>query len=242
MNRKGERRRESSDREFVYGQLKDAIVKGRIKPNERIVETAYAELFNLSRTPIREALRMLERDGLVNYIPKKGAMARAPLARKEVAEIFSLRAVLQMYSAENTLNNATEEELEEMRLCNERCQQAWKDEDTDAFFRNHDKFNSLLMQCCRMPILIRILDELETYDPITAFAKENREHPPKDPREIALPSRKRRYDAITEHEAIQAALAQRDLAAYKAALRHHLDKVEESCIEGITAYRQMLGD
>lgn len=242
MKTKGERKTVSSDREFVYCQLKGAIVKGEIKPNERIVETAYAELFNVSRTPVREALRMLERDGLVNYAPKKGAMARAPLTQEEVAEIFSIRAVLQMYSAESTVKNVTDQELEEMRLCNERCQQAWDSEDKDSFFRYHDKFNGLLMQGSGMPMLIKLLDELETFDPITAFAKENREHPLMDPREIALPSRKRRYEAITEHEDIRKALAQRDLQAYRKALQYHLDKVAESCIQGIVAYRMKLED
>ena len=232
----------SSDREFVYHQLKDAIINGEIKPNERIVETTYADLYNLSRTPVREALRMLERDGLVNYVPKKGAMARAPLSPAEVQEIFSLRAALQMYCAESTVKNVSKQELEEMRLCNERCQQAWSDEDVDAFFTNHDKFNSLLMQSCRMPILIKILDDLENYDPITAFAKDNPVHPASAPREIALPSRTRRYEAITEHEEIRKALVKRDLNAYIKALQNHINKVAESCMQGVNAYRLKLGD
>ncbi|MPN11707.1 hypothetical protein SDC9_159014 [bioreactor metagenome] len=129
-----------------------------------------------------------------------------------------------------------------MRRCNERCQRAWDEDDKYGFFRYHDKFNSLLMQSCRMPILIKLLDELENYDPITAFSKENMEHPPVTPREIALPSRTRRYEAITEHEGIYKALAQRNLKAYRKALQHHLDKVEESCLLGVAAYRMKLED
>ena len=232
----------SSDREFVYHRLKEAIVKGEIKPNERIVETKYADMFNLSRTPVREALRMLERDGLVNYTPKKGARARSPLSREEVKELFSLRALLQMYSAEETVKNVTDKELAEMKQCNALCQRAWDQDDREAFFRYHDRFNFLLMKACRMPILIKLLDELATYDPVTAFAKEKKDHAPLYPREIALPSHARRYEAITEHENIREALAKRDLAAYRTALQTHLDKVAESCIEGVTCYRKRLED
>ncbi len=232
----------SSDREFVYYRLKEAIISGEIVPNERIVETVYAEKFGLSRTPIREALRMLESDGLVNYVPKKGAMSRAPLSQSEVEEIFALRSMLQMYCAESTVQNVTDEDLEEMRLCNERCQEAWKKDDRASFFRYHDRFNGVLMQSCRMPVLIKLLGELEKHDPITAFARDDRGHPPRDPREIALPSHTRRYEALLEHENIRKALVRKDLKAYKKALQHHLDKVTESCIQGVTAYRMKKED
>ena len=76
-------------RETIYTQLKNAIINGDIAPDERIVETKYADIFRVSRTPVREAIRMLEREGLVVYEPRKGAVARPRLTRAEVDEVYT---------------------------------------------------------------------------------------------------------------------------------------------------------
>ena len=64
-------------REIAYEVLKHAIVTGEIPAGERIVETDYAERLHISRTPLREALRKLERDGLVEYVLRRGVVVRA---------------------------------------------------------------------------------------------------------------------------------------------------------------------
>ena len=81
-------------RETIYTQLKNAIINGDIAPDERIVETKYADIFRVSRTPVREAIRMLEREGLVVYEPRKGAVARPRLTRAEVDEVYTIRSAL----------------------------------------------------------------------------------------------------------------------------------------------------
>lgn len=225
-----------TDREFIYHRLKEAIIKGQIKPHERIIETECAEKYHVSRTPIREALRMLERDGLVDYVAKKGAMARAPLKETDVEELFTLRAFLQMYGAENTVKNCTQLDLDEMKECNEKCLAAYQKADMNTFFKYHDKFNYLLMHACRMTMLIRLLEMLENYDPITAFASDVSADKTLLQRGIALPSHIRRYESISEHEKIWEALNERDCEKYKAALRIHLNNVTRACVEGVQSF------
>ena len=82
-------------REVAYETLKNAIVTGEIPAGSRIVETEYAERMHISRTPLREALRKLERDGLVEYVVRRGVVVRA-FTIADVEEIYTIRNALEM--------------------------------------------------------------------------------------------------------------------------------------------------
>ena len=82
-------------REIAYEMLKHAIITGEIPAGERIVETDYAERLHISRTPLREALRKLERDGLVEYVMRRGVVVRA-FTIADVEEIYTIRNALEM--------------------------------------------------------------------------------------------------------------------------------------------------
>ncbi|MBR0226986.1 MAG: GntR family transcriptional regulator, partial [Clostridia bacterium] len=77
-------------RDIAYEQLKHAIITGQISAGSRIVETVYAEQLHISRTPLREALRRLERDGLVEYVLHRGVVVRA-FTIEDIDEIFTIR-------------------------------------------------------------------------------------------------------------------------------------------------------
>ena len=82
-------------REVAYDTLKHAIVTGEIPAGARIVETEYADRMHISRTPLREALRKLERDGLVEYVLRRGVVVRA-FTVEDVEEIYTIRNSLEM--------------------------------------------------------------------------------------------------------------------------------------------------
>ena len=82
-------------REIAYEVLKHAIITGEIPAGERIVETEYADRLHISRTPLREALRKLERDGLVEYVQRRGVIVRA-FTIADVEEIYTIRNALEM--------------------------------------------------------------------------------------------------------------------------------------------------
>ena len=229
---------EKSDRERVYIQLRDAILAGDIKPNERIVETAYAQVFGISRTPVREALRMLERDGLVLHSPKKGTTARGYLSEDEVEQVFSIRALLQLYSIEPPVQNVNDEELEQMRVCIERCYKALEEDNLVVFFNNHDRFNLLLVKCSKKPVLIRLLLEMENYNPITSFAGSFANIDTTHIRETAVPTRQRQFEAKNEHANIWKALKDRDTVAFEKALNEHLDHSKSACLTSIKSIRR----
>ena len=82
-------------REIAYETLKHAIITGQIPAGARIVETEYADKLHISRTPLREALRKLERDGLVEYVLRRGVVVRA-FTIADVEEIYTIRNALEM--------------------------------------------------------------------------------------------------------------------------------------------------
>ena len=82
-------------REIAYETLKHAIITGDLPAGSRIVETDYAERMHISRTPLREALRKLERDGLVEYMLRRGVIVRA-FTIADVEEIYTIRNCLEM--------------------------------------------------------------------------------------------------------------------------------------------------
>ncbi|MEU4641451.1 GntR family transcriptional regulator [Micromonospora sp. NPDC023814] len=94
----------------AYAHIRQAIVEGRYRPGQRLVEQRIAEEFALSRTPVREALRRLEAEGLVHSEPNRGAVVRG-LSIEDVADLYGLRARLEAYAAELAAERITDEEV-----------------------------------------------------------------------------------------------------------------------------------
>lgn len=94
----------------AYHQIRRWIVEGHLRPDERLVEQRLAEDLQLSRTPVREALRMLQSEGLVTFEPNRGARVRS-LTVDGIADLYELRARLEAMAAELAASRASDEEL-----------------------------------------------------------------------------------------------------------------------------------
>jgi DNA-binding GntR family transcriptional regulator len=110
----------------AYDVLREAIIAGRLEPGDRIVEADIARQLAISRAPVREAVRKLERDGLVVYRPRRGTVV-VKLSPDEVADVYSLRAHLEAYAVRLAVVHASpddfaalEQLIEEMLSCAER--------------------------------------------------------------------------------------------------------------------------
>jgi DNA-binding GntR family transcriptional regulator len=109
--------------EEAYDVLRGAILSGRLAPGARIVEADIARQMAISRSPVREAVRKLEREGMVEYKPRRGTVV-VGLSRDDVADAYQLRAHLEAYGAGLAATRATEQQLdtlatliEQMRIC-----------------------------------------------------------------------------------------------------------------------------
>lgn len=105
-------------RKSAYEQIRQAIVEGRYQSGQRLVEQRLGEEFSVSRTPIREALRMLETEGLVTSLPNKGSIVR-PVTTQDIRDIYELRARLESLAAERAAREATEQQVAELELAND---------------------------------------------------------------------------------------------------------------------------
>jgi DNA-binding GntR family transcriptional regulator len=97
----------------AYQQIRRWIVEGRLRPDERLVEQRLAEELDLSRTPVREALRQLQSEGLVEVEPHRGARVRS-LSLADIGDLYELRARLEAMAAELAAQRATAEQLDRL--------------------------------------------------------------------------------------------------------------------------------
>ena len=106
-------------RDVVFNTLRQAILRGELKPGERLMEIHLAEKLGVSRTPIREAIRKLEHEGLVTMIPRRGAEV-ARITEKNLRDVLEVRRELDAFSCELACDRITKQEGEELyRACEE---------------------------------------------------------------------------------------------------------------------------
>jgi DNA-binding GntR family transcriptional regulator len=149
-------------RERVYSHLRSAIVSGNIPPEERLVEEVIARELGMSRTPVREALHKLEREGLIEHFPNRGFTVIRE-TESHVAEIFEIRSILEGHVLRVACEAATDEFLSELKLLVEeakRCLAQSRIEDVHRFNTLfHDRINRQVLGRERLKGLVRDLKE-----------------------------------------------------------------------------------
>ncbi len=135
--------KQKSLREVVHDSIRDAIVKGNLRPGERIVESRIARSMGVSQAPVREAIRELEQAGLVVSYPNRGAFVRE-LTPKDIREIYSLRAVLERFAVEQAVRTFEESDYEHLEnLVGEMVSHA-EAGDTKAFVESDYAFHAYI--------------------------------------------------------------------------------------------------
>ena len=116
-------------RDVVFNTLRQAILRGELKPGERLMEIQLANKLGVSRTPIREAIRKLELEGLVLMIPRKGAEV-AEITEKNMRDVLEVRKALEELAVQLACEKITDEEIEEMKKAAEEFKMILKSKDT----------------------------------------------------------------------------------------------------------------
>jgi DNA-binding GntR family transcriptional regulator len=125
-------RRAPTFTEQVYAYLLGEIVRGALPPGERLVEQAIADKLSLSKTPVREAIARLARDGLVTITPQKGAEVQR-FTEKEVEDLMELRTVLEGFAAEKAAPRFTEEDTRDLELLVDQMAEAYHEGDLERY-------------------------------------------------------------------------------------------------------------
>jgi DNA-binding GntR family transcriptional regulator len=146
--------------EAVVKQLRRLILSGELKPGARLIEERLTERFGVSRPPLREALRVLQRDGIVQSLPRRGFIV-TPITAQDVREIYSLRFMLERMAIELGVPVADPELLQPLRDAVERIRRASEAGAQDELLAANQAFHSALIALPRHTRLSRIWESLQ---------------------------------------------------------------------------------
>ncbi len=133
-------------REQVYRKLKESILNVMLEPNQRLIEEKLAAEMGTSRTPVREAIQKLEKEGLIHKLPK-GGFAVNVIADEEIEEVFGVRSVLEGYAAYLATMRATDEDLRAMESIVKRQEICLENGETDEVVRLNTDFHDMIYAC-----------------------------------------------------------------------------------------------
>jgi DNA-binding GntR family transcriptional regulator len=143
----------------VYLLLEEAILQGKIKQGDRLIEEELSKLLGVSRVPIREALRMMEKDGLIVIIPRKGAIVNS-ISREDIAEIYEVAIVLEGLAVQLFCERATDEEVGKLRNIYEKMTAQMKNNNLMQYRKLNREFHETLVTGSRNKVLIDIYRKL----------------------------------------------------------------------------------
>ncbi|HMM73659.1 MAG TPA: GntR family transcriptional regulator [Rhodocyclaceae bacterium] len=191
----------------VAERLRRRIFAHELKPGDWIDETALAEHYGISRTPLREAIKVLAAEGLVTLKPRRGAFV-TELAERDLDDIYAVMALLEGQCAAEVARHAGAAEIERLEAAHELLTDRYRDADIDAFFETNQAFHRMLHEIAGNRWLAQIVDDLRK------VLKLNRHS--------SLQRAGRPAASLREHEAIMAALRARAAAGAEAAMRAHI--------------------
>ena len=146
-------------RDVVFNTLRKAILRGELKPGERLMEIQLANKLGVSRTPIREAIRKLELEGLVLMIPRKGAEV-AQITEKNMQDVLEVRKALEELSVQLACERITPEQVEEMKMAAEDFRKVLKSGDVTKIAEADVKFHDIIFAATNNQRLITLLNNL----------------------------------------------------------------------------------
>jgi len=155
--------------EQVSRILTEAILEGVLKGGDKLVEAELQKKFNISRSPLREAFRDLEKKGLVQIVPRKGTYVKR-ITRKDVEENFPVRSALEGMAAAEAHKKMTNREKRQIADALEKMEAAVEEEDTKKYWKYHLKFHQDFIDACGNDVLIHILKTLRMHSMYYRFA------------------------------------------------------------------------
>ena len=199
-------------RDVVFQTLRTAILKGDLKPGERLMELQLASKLGVSRTPIREAIRMLEQEGLARTIPRKGAEV-AGMTEKDMEDVLQIRCVLEELAARLSCQNITDEEMRELKIAMVAFEEKTREGNVVELAKADVTFHDIIYRAADNPKLLVLLNNLreQMYRYRTEYMKDDRIHPV----------------LIREHKEMVKALENRDQELVAREVRQHLKNQEE---------------
>lgn len=191
----------------VFNKLREDILSGKYSQNDELKETTISLELGVSRTPVREALRQLELEGLVNIIPNKGAYVNG-ISEKDIHDIYSIRSYLEGLCAKWACEYITQEQIDNLEEVVYLSEFHIKKEHHEQVVELDNKFHQLIYEASGSKILKHILSDFHHYVERV--------------RKITLSSDLRAVNSNKEHAAILEAIKQRDGEKAEALAHEHI--------------------
>lgn len=191
----------------VASQLREMIRKGVLTKGQRIVEAELCGATGVSRTPLREALRVLSAEGLVRVVPNKGAYVSQP-SMDEIKDMFQVMGVLEGTCARIASERMTDGQLRRLERLHQKLEEHFEAEDREGYIKANNDYHTLVQEITGNKVLNEIINGLREKVLLYRFRQ--------------LSGEKRLSESIQEHRNILDAFRRRDADAAEARMRDHL--------------------
>lgn len=205
-------------RDVVFNTLRQAILTGEMEPGERLMEIQLANKLGVSRTPIREAIRKLELEGLVVMVPRKGAEV-ADITEKDLRDVLEVRTALEELSIELAMKNMNDDDCKQLTEANKLFAKDSEGDDLIKIAEADVAFHELIYMATGNKRLIQMINNLreQMYRYRLEYIKDKSTH----------------ARLVDEHNRIIDAMVKNDVAAAKAAIKLHVENQEENILKSI---------
>ncbi|MCR5144703.1 MAG: GntR family transcriptional regulator [Lachnospiraceae bacterium] len=205
-------------RDVVYNTLRNAILRGELLPGERLMEMHLANKLGVSRTPIREAIKLLEDEGLAVTVPRKGAQV-AKMTEKDLQDVLEIRNALDELAVSMACARKKPEQLQTLKEALESFEFATKSKDPRKIAEEDEKFHNVIYEMADNPKLTRVVVDLreQMYRYRYEYVKDNETY----------------EKLIQEHKEMIAGLENNDVEHLKEIMHTHLSNQVEAVREVI---------
>lgn len=192
----------------VYNILRENILNGKYAPGDNLIEMKIAAELNVSRTPVREALRQLELEGLIESIPNKGVTVKG-ITVKDMEDIYKIRVLLEGLAAKLAVENIADDEIKKLQEIYDLMEFYTAKNDINAISKLNTEFHDVIYAATKSNVLQHILKDFQFYV--------------KWARHESLSSPGRKEEALKEHLSILEAFKNKDLEAAGVSLKIHVE-------------------
>ncbi|MEF9941422.1 MAG: GntR family transcriptional regulator [Lachnospiraceae bacterium] len=205
-------------RDVVFNTLRQAILKGELKPGERLMEIQLANKLGVSRTPVREAIRKLELEGLVLMIPRKGAEV-AEITEKSLRDVLEVRCALEELAVQIACDKITKKQIESLKEAAKAFEAILENTDVTHIAEADVQFHDIIYEATDNQRLVQLLSNLreQMYRFRVEYLKKEAVY----------------ENLLVEHQEIINSLEHHQKAAASAAMKQHIDNQVEAVIDTI---------
>lgn len=207
-------------RDVVFQTLRQAILKGELKPGERLMEMELAQRLGVSRTPVREAMRKLELEGLVVMIPRKGAHV-AGITEKDLKDVLEVRITLESMAVEKACANMDKEQQSKLWLAAREIERCAQGGDPTKLAEADEAFHEIIYEASQNARLIQILANMR--EQMYRYRLEY------------LKREKNRAGLLAEHKELVQAIRDKNIRKAKEIIFRHLENQKQYILNLLSA-------